>query len=223
MPKTFKALITGGSKGIGSSIAALFKEYGIEVIAPPRSNLDLNNRKSIYKFVDKLEGTIDILINNAGINNLAYIEEINDEVLDETIQVNLVSQIILTKLLVKKMKEQKYGRIVNISSIWCDFSKPKRLMYSASKAGVNGFTVAAAVELAPYNILVNAIAPGFVNTELTRKNNTFKEIQEITANLPIKRLAEPREIAELAYFLASEKNTFMTGQIIFVDGGFSCV
>ncbi len=224
MIKTYRALITGGSRGIGCAIANLFQGKGVEVIAPSRNELDLSSKQSIYNFVKKLENnSIDILINNAGINNLNYLEEIIDEELDETLKVNLTSHILLTKLIVSGMKKQKYGRIVNISSIWSKFSRPQRLMYSTSKAGLNGFTIAAAVELAPFNILVNAVAPGFVNTELTIKNNTPQEIEKIIQEIPLRKLAEPEEIAELVYFLASEKNSFITGQIIYADGGFSCV
>lgn len=223
MTKAYKALITGASRGIGQAIAGLFSKNNIEVIAPTRQELDLSSRKSIYSFAENLKSPVDILINNAGINKLASFEEITDEDLDETVQVNLTSQILLTKLLIPGMKNQKYGRIVNISSIWGEFSKPQRLMYSTSKAGLNGFTVAAAVELAPYNILVNSVAPGFINTELTRKNNSPEELERISAGIPLQRLAEPEEIAELVYFLSSDKNTFVTGQIIYADGGFSCV
>ena len=96
-------------------------------------------------------------------------------------------------------------------------------MYSIAKAGVKGLTTAAAVELSKYNVLVNAVAPGFVNTEMTSQNNTPEQIEKLAQALPIKRMAEPVEIAELVYFLASEKNSFITGQTIFADGGFSCV
>lgn len=92
-----------------------------------------------------------------------------------------------------------------------------------AKAGINGLTRAAAVELAPYNILVNAVAPGFVNTEMTCVNNTPEQIKQIVQQLPVKRLAQPDEIAQLVGFLASEQNSFMTGQVLYVDGGFSCV
>lgn len=223
MNKTYRALITGGSRGIGYAITELFKQKNIETITPTRKELDLSSKDSVYNFAKEMDKPVDILINNAGINKLAFFEEITSEDLDETIQVNLVSHILLTKLMIPHMKEQKYGRIVNISSIWSFLSKQQRLMYSTSKAGLNGFTIASAVELAPYNILVNSIAPGFVNTELTQKNNSPEEIEKIKTQIPINRLAEPREIAELVYFLASEKNSFVTGQIICADGGFSCV
>ncbi len=96
-------------------------------------------------------------------------------------------------------------------------------MYSMAKAGVNGLTTAAEVELGEHNILVNAVAPGFVLTEMTYQNNTTEQIQTISESLPIKRMAKPEEIAECVWFLVSPQNTFMTGQTLFVDGGFSCV
>ena len=119
------------------------------------------------------------------------------------------------------MKVSGYGRIVNISSIWSGVTKPGRSIYASSKAAINAFTRTAAVEYAAHNVLVNAVAPGYVNTELTQVNNTPEQIEAIKSNLPTKRLAEPVEIAELVFFLSSEKNTFITGQTIFADGGYS--
>jgi len=197
MDKQYTALVTGGSRGIGRSVVELFKQKNIDILAPARQQLDLNSRESIYDYIKRLDRPVDILINNAGINKIASFEEINEEDFYETFRVNLTSHILLTKLLIPHMKSQKYGRIVNISSIWSTFSKPGRLLYSSSKAGLNGFTVAAAVELAPYNILVNSVAPGFVNTELTKKNNSPEDIEKIKVGIPLQRLAEPEEIAEL--------------------------
>jgi len=217
-----KALITGASRGIGKAIKLLFEERGIKVYAPTRSEMNLDSNESIKEYVSKIED-IDILINCAGINDLASIEEMTEEKFQEMLQVNLTAQTMLIKLLTPQMKKNQYGRIVNFASIWCEFSKERRIMYSIAKAGVKGLTIAAAVELSKYNILVNAIAPGFVNTEMTSQNNTPEQINELAAALPIKRMAEPKEIAELVYFLASEQNSFTTGQTIFADGGFSCV
>lgn len=217
-----KALITGASRGIGKAIKELFEEYGVGVLAPTRSEMNLADNSSIEKYVSNIDG-IDILVNCAGINNLASIEEMTLEELQNMLQVNLVSQTMLIKAVSKQMKKQKFGRIVNFASIWCDFSKERRIMYSIAKAGVKGLTTSAAVELSKFNILVNAVAPGFVNTEMTSQNNTPEQITKLAEALPIKRLAQPREIAEFVYFLASEKNSFITGQTIFIDGGFSCV
>ncbi len=217
-----KALITGASRGIGKAIKNLFEERGIIVYSPSRQEMDLRSNESIEHYVSTLDN-VDILVNCAGINELASIEEMTEEKLQEMIQVNLIAQTGLIKYITPVMKRQNYGRIVNFASIWCDFSKERRIMYSIAKSGVKGLTTAAAVELSKYNILVNAVAPGFVNTEMTSKNNTPEQIQTLAEALPIKRLAEPKEIAEFVYFLASEKNSFITGQTIFIDGGFSCV
>lgn len=217
-----KALITGASRGIGKAIKELFEERGILVYAPNRDEMDLSSSESIKKYAESIDD-VDILINCAGINDLASIDEMTEEKLQEMIQVNLTSQAMLVKYLTPSMKRNKYGRIVNFASIWCDFSKERRIMYSIAKAGVKGLTTAAAVELSKFNVLVNAVAPGFVNTEMTSQNNTPEQIKELSDALPIKRMAEPLEIAELVYFMASDKNSFMTGQTIFIDGGFSCV
>ncbi len=217
-----RALITGTSRGIGKAVKELFQQRQIDVLAPMRSELDLSSNASIENYVESL-GTIDILINCAGINDLASLEELTLEHFQEMLQVNLISQTMLIQAVSKNMKKQQYGRIVNFASIWCDFSKERRVMYSIAKAGVKGLTTATAVELSKYNILVNAVAPGFVNTEMTSRNNSPEQIKALAQALPIKRLAEPGEIAEFVYFLASEKNSFITGQTIFIDGGFSCV
>lgn len=217
------ALITGASRGIGEAIKTLFEANGILVYSPNREEMDLNSSESIKKYAQSIDDNVDILINCGGINDLASIDEMTEEKLQEMIQVNLISQTLLIKYLSPSMKKNRFGRIVNFASIWADFSKERRIMYSIAKAGVKGLTTAAAVELSAYNVLVNAVAPGFVNTEMTSQNNTPEQIEQLAQALPIKRMAKPQEIAEIVYFLASEKNTFITGQTIYADGGFSCV
>jgi len=214
-------LITGASRGIGKSCAELFSARGFSVLAPSRQELDLLSPKSIKDYCLSLNQPIDVLINNAGINPLAQVGEIDFEKAHHLIDTNFWAPVILTDLLAPKMKERGYGRIVNVSSIWSGVTKPGRSMYASSKAAINAFTRTAAVEYASSNVLINAVAPGYVNTELTKINNTPEQIEIIKSNLPINRLAESNEIAELIYFLASEKNTFVTGQTIFADGGYS--
>ena len=221
MSKT--VLITGASRGIGKACVELFLAKGYSVLSPGRNELDLLSEQSIKNYVSGLKQPVDILINNAGINPLGIIGEIDFKSAHQLIDTNFWAPVLLTDLLAPKMKAQGYGRIVNISSIWSGVTKAGRSMYASSKAAINAFTRTAAVEYASSNVLVNAVAPGYVNTELTKVNNTPEQIDAIKANLPINRLAEPSEIAELIYFLASDKNTFVTGQTIFADGGYSII
>lgn len=221
MKKT-TALVTGASRGIGAAIAAKMRNEGIHVLSPSRQQLNLSSNESIDQFLRTTDVSIDILVNNAGINLIAAGEDVSDQNIEDTIQVNLAAPIRLIRGIVPRMKQNKYGRIVNISSIFSLASKPGRLTYSASKAGLNSITKTLAVELAPCNILVNAVAPGYTNTELTKINNTKDEIEEIKKLIPLGRLAEPEEIAEVVNFLCSKTNTYITGQVIFADGGFVC-
>ena len=216
------ALVTGASRGIGLAIANRLAKDGIEVLAPTREEMDLLSNTSIDSYVGKCKARVDILINNAGINILGGATELSDEVILQTMQINLLAPLRLIRGIAPEMIKRRYGRIVNISSIWSEITKPKRLTYSMSKSALNSMTRTLAVEFAADNVLVNALAPGYVNTELTKQNNSPKEIELIKQNIPIRRLAEPEEIAEAAAFLASEKNTYITGQVIMSDGGFTC-
>ncbi len=221
MSKT--VLITGASRGIGKACAAKFSEHGYRVLAPARTEMDLGDEQSIRNYVSHIDGTVDCLVNNAGINPLAKVGELNFKDARQLMDINFWATALLTDLLAPKMRSNGYGRIVNISSIWSGVSKEGRSMYASSKAAINSFTRTVAVEYAADNVLVNAVAPGYVNTELTKMNNTPEQIDVIKSMLPVRRLAEPAEIAEIIYFLASDKNTFITGQTIFADGGYSIV
>ena len=216
-------LLTGASRGIGKAIKHLFLQRGMQVWAPSRQEMDLSDPDSISRYTASLTEGVDVLINCAGINELAGVEEMTDEQIEKSIQINLLAQMQLIRWVVPFMKHRGGGKIVNFASIWCSFSKPRRIIYSVAKAGVKGLTTAAAVELAMDNILVNAVAPGFINTEMTSQNNSPAQIQALTRALPMKRLGQPDEVAELVWFLISDKNTFMTGQTLFIDGGFSCI
>jgi 3-oxoacyl-[acyl-carrier protein] reductase len=216
------ALVTGASRGIGKAIADQLRRDGVRLLVPSRRELDLLSDHSVDLFLRALDEPVDILVNDAGINRLGDFAAYTDSDLEDTMRTNLVAPIRLARGLIPGMIDRKYGRIMNISSIWSVVSKPGRLAYSVSKSGLNAFTRSLAVEVARYNILVNAVAPGYVNTELTRQNNTEQDIQNISKMIPIQRLAEPEEIARLVAFLCSEQNTYLTGQCLFIDGGYTC-
>lgn len=216
------ALVTGAARGIGHAIAELFREQGAVVLTPTHDMLDLCSNESIDCYCRELGRPVDILVNNAGINPLGAGVEFTDADLSSTMQVNLLAPMRLARALAPGMVARGYGRIVNISSIWSGVSKPRRFVYSTTKAGINGMTRALAVELASSGVLVNAVAPGYVNTELTRQNNTEEALHAIARTIPVGRLAEPGEIAELVVYLCSSRNSYITGQTIFADGGFIC-
>jgi len=217
------ALVTGASRGIGKAITEQLKKDGVRLLVPSRKELDLLSNRSIDVYLEALTEPVDILVNDAGINRLGGVTAFSDADLEDTMRINLVAPIRLARGLIPGMMRRKYGRIVNISSIWSVVSKPGRLTYSVSKSGLNAFTRSLAVEVAPYNILVNAVAPGYVNTELTRQNNTEQDLQNICETIPMQRLAEPEEIARLVTFLCSEQNTYLTGQCLIIDGGYACL
>jgi len=215
-----KVLVTGASRGIGRAIVEVFKktnEYNI--LTPSRDELELTNSDSIDNFVIR-NNDIDILINNAGINIINYIQDIKDTDIESMFLTNIIAPIKLIRGIVPHMIEKHYGRIVNISSVWGITSKEKRSIYSATKFGMNGITKTLAKELGKYNILVNSICPGYVNTEMTKKNVTKIEKKEILKNIPLNRFAEPIEIGYLVKFLISDENAYITGQSIIIDGGF---
>jgi len=217
-----RALVTGAARGIGRAVADALREQGAVVLAPSRAELDLSSPPSIDGWCAALREPVDILVNNAGINPLGSADEFTDDDLAATVQVNMLAPMRLARALTPAMARRGWGRIVNVSSIWSGVAKPRRFVYATTKAGINGMTRALAVELAPAGVLVNAVAPGFTNTELTAQNNPPEELAKIAAAIPVRRLAEPREIAEVVAFLCSARNGYVTGQTIFVDGGFTC-
>lgn len=217
------ALVTGGSRGIGRAVVERFEELGAHVLAPSRADLDLRDGAAVEAFAAAVDGPIDILVNVAGMNPLAALDRIADADLEEVLALNLLAPFRLCRALAPGMARRGYGRIVNISSIWSLVAKPGRAAYAVSKSGLNGLTRSLAVELAEHNVLVNAVAPGFVATEMTYRNNSPDELAALVSHVPIGRLGTPAEIAEIVAFYASQRNSFATGQIVVCDGGYSCL
>ena len=214
--------ITGSARGIGESIYKKLKTEKYKIIAPTREELDLSDSVSINQYINTHKDLkIDILINNAGINLPTWIDELSDDNINQHIQINLTSPIKLITAFVSNMKKNKWGRIINISSIFGIVARGKQTMYTATKHGINGVTKALALELGPYNILVNSVCPGFTNTDLVKRNSPEKNAL-IAKDIPQGRFAEPKEIAELVSFLISDKNTYINGQSLVIDGGFTC-
>lgn len=217
-----RALITGGSRGIGRATVKLFEQHGYEVLAPSRAELDLSSSDSVEAFIDvHQDESIDTIVNNAGINDLALIERADDEMIARMLDINLVSPIRLLRGFAPTLRCSKAGRVVNIGSIWAAVSKPGRGLYSAAKQGMHGITNALALELAADGVLVNTVCPGFTATELTTQNNTPEQIAVIEQDIPLGRMARPEEIAAAVYWLGSVENSYITGQKILVDGGFT--
>jgi len=213
-------LVTGASRGIGKAIAEIYRESGYCVDTPSREELDLEDIDSVLLFVkEHSDSGYDIIINNAGCNLINNIENVLEENVVQMMNVNLLAPIYLLRGFVPHMKVNGFGRIVNIGSIWGAIGKPGRSIYSATKHGIHGITNTLAVELAPYNILVNTVAPGQTLTELTLKNNSEEDIRKMEMDIPVGRLAKPEEIAKVVFFLGNENNTYITGQQIIVDGG----
>ena len=237
------ALITGASRGIGKQVAITLAKEGYDIIINYRSeNDDLVNLKNeieknnvkylaikgdvssfedcekIVKEAIKEFGKIDVLVNNAGITNDMLLLRMKEADFRKVIDVNLVGTFNMTKNVVQYMMKAKSGRIINLASVVGISGNAGQANYAASKAGIIGFTKSLAKELASRNILVNAVAPGFIETDMT---NVLKdEVKEQIANtIPLKRQGTPEEVANVIKFLASNDSSYITGQVINIDGG----
>ncbi|HSY18722.1 MAG TPA: SDR family oxidoreductase [Candidatus Acidoferrales bacterium] len=224
MPKNRTVLLTGGSRGIGAAIAAELTAHGNRVIAPTRAELDLGDPVSIDAFLARhRELPVDVLVNNAGINFLRSVSELDTATWQAMLQTNLTAALRLIQAYAPGMAARNWGRILNISTIFSLVTRERRAAYSMTKAALNALTRSTAVEFGPSGVLANALAPGYVDTALTRQNNSPEAIAAITSSIPLRRMAQAGELAKVAAFLVSEDNTYITGQAVVMDGGFTCL
>ena len=237
-------VITGGSKGIGRSIALKFADEGADMVIvhydPDESaandtlnlikkhgahaeshRVDVSNYGDTSDLIDGILskfGQVDVLINNAGITRDTFLMRMSEKDWDAVLNVNLKSVFNCTQVVIRSMLKQRRGRIVNISSVVGQIGNIGQANYAASKAGIMGFTKTVAREAAPRGITVNAVAPGFINTEMTA-SLPEKVIGAFLQQIPIGRMGEPEEVAEAVYWLCSDASKYITGQVLHVNGG----
>ena len=236
-------LVTGGSRGIGKEVAMKFAKEGYNVVTnyvsdktdkeKLKKEFEENNVKALVLKADvsKTEdvenlvkqaidtfGKIDVLVNNAGITRDNLLMRMPEEDFDKVIETNLKGTFLVTKAVTKYMMKKRHGSIINLSSVVGVAGNAGQSNYSASKAGIIGFTKSIAKELASRNIRANAVAPGFIETDMT---DVLKEDvkEHIYNQIPLKRMGTAKEVAELIYFLGSDNSSYITGQVINIDGG----
>ena len=230
------ALVTGASRGIGRAIALEFKEKGYSVIGTATSEsgaaelneigiqgfvLDLNSHESIDSFWQKLEDNnqnISLLVNNAGITRDNIVLRMSDEEWSDIMNVHLYGTFQLCKRSLKMMLKSKWGRIINISSASASIGNRGQSNYAAAKAGVEAFSKSLAKEVGKRDITINAVAPGFISTDMTENNDGVNE-DYLIKEIPLGRFGEPAEVANLVTFLCSEEASYITGQTIHINGG----
>jgi len=230
-------LVTGGSRGIGAAIVRKFASTGYNVILNYKNSDELANKirekfpnnVNLYKadvssFTEVKKmcdycvnnfGGIDILINNAGISEIKTFNDITENDWDTMINVNLKSVYNCSKNVLDNMIHNKWGKIINISSMWGEIGGSCEVHYSTAKAGIIGFTKALAKELALSNIQVNCVSPGIIDTDM----NSIHDLEELKSEVPANKIGTPEDVANAVYFLAVEENSYITGQVISVNGG----
>jgi 3-oxoacyl-[acyl-carrier protein] reductase len=221
--KNKKAIVTGGSRGIGKAIVLELASKGCDVVFTFKNSIDAaasiysEAEKTVNLTLEKLGG-LDILVNNAGITKDNLLVRMSEEDFDNVISANLKSVFNYSKAAAKFMIGQRFGRIINITSVVAIVGNPGQANYVASKSGVIGLTKSNAKELSSRNITVNAVAPGYIASDMTVKLND-KQKESIISSIPLKRIGSPEDVAKVVSFLASSDAGYITGQVISVDGG----
>ena len=231
-----RAVVTGGTRGIGGAVAAQLHDSGARVLvtgtkphgrAPPGCDyraVDFTDVAATEAFAASLSALApDILVNNAGVTNPQSIEIIESEEFMRVHRINLVAPVVLCRAVVPGMREARWGRIVNVGSIWGVVGKADRATYSATKGGLAAMTAAIAAEVARDGVLVNCVAPGFIETDMTLAATTEAEREELAAQVPMARLGQPEEIATFIAWLCGPQNSYISGQTLVIDGGFTRV
>lgn len=231
-----KVLVTGGSGGIGSAIVKLFAKNGYAVYFTYNNSYDeaialqketnatpikcnLKNSADISS-LKNVVGSLDVLVNNVGISQFALFTDISEADWDNMMDVNLKSAFLVTKLFLPDMISKKWGRIINVSSMWGISGASCEVHYSASKAGLIGLTKALAKEVAPSNVTVNCVAPGIIDTKMNARLSQ-EDKKDFEDSVPLMRSGNPEEVASAILFLASEQSSYITGVVLPVDGGYT--
>jgi 3-oxoacyl-[acyl-carrier protein] reductase len=215
------AWVTGGSRGIGAAISTSLSDLGFKVQSLSTAEIDLGDPSSRRDYILSTKEWPSVLVLNAGINEPELFEIQSEEKFNNILEVNFLANVAILQCAVAEMKKNNFGRIIAISSLFANRAKPGRSAYASSKAALEALIRHIAVENATFGVTANIVSPGYVDTDLTRKNNSESQIHDLEQRIPLGRLAQPEEIASVVAFLISEGNTYLTGQTINVDGGVS--